>query len=201
MTVSHFIRRTHLYLGLSLLPWVFMYGISSLPFTHGQYFQQRDEAKKLPLWNLRFERPLDVPVPTEREEMKAFGRNLLKELGIEGPTFNVNRPNPNTVNIGSSSFLHATRVVYAVDKKKVTVEDRRFRIEQMLAGMHTRAGYEQDGFLQDSWGFMVDAACVGMVLWVLTGFYMWWGVAGHRAWGWVAILAGFGSFALFTLKL
>jgi hypothetical protein len=30
---------------------------------------------------------------------------------------------------------------------------------------------------------------------------MWWGVSGHRRWGWLAILAGIGSFALFTLKL
>ena len=32
MTFSHINRRTHLYLGLSLLPWLFMYAISSATF-------------------------------------------------------------------------------------------------------------------------------------------------------------------------
>ena len=34
MTFSHVNRRVHLYLALALLPWFFMYGISSVPFVH-----------------------------------------------------------------------------------------------------------------------------------------------------------------------
>ena len=48
MTFSHLNRRLHLYLGLALLPWFFMYGISSVPFAHNQFFEQRDAAKGLP---------------------------------------------------------------------------------------------------------------------------------------------------------
>ena len=53
MTFSHFNRRLHLYLGLALLPWFFMYAISSVPFAHNQFFEQRDAARGLPLWTLR----------------------------------------------------------------------------------------------------------------------------------------------------
>ena len=49
MTFSHLNRRVHLYLGLALLPWFFMYGISSLPFAHNQFFERRDAAKGLPM--------------------------------------------------------------------------------------------------------------------------------------------------------
>ena len=42
MTFPHFNRRLHLYLGLALLPWLFMYGLSSIPFAHTQYFERRD---------------------------------------------------------------------------------------------------------------------------------------------------------------
>ena len=55
MTFSHLNRRTHLYLGLALLPWFVMYGISSVPFAHNQVFEQRDRAKGLPQWTLRAE--------------------------------------------------------------------------------------------------------------------------------------------------
>ena len=60
MTFSHLNRRVHLYAGLALLPWFFMYGISSVPLAHNEFFQRRDAAKGLPQWTLRSERALDV---------------------------------------------------------------------------------------------------------------------------------------------
>jgi hypothetical protein len=201
MTVSHFNRRLHLYLGLVLLPWLFMYGVSSIPFAHNQYFQQRDEAKKIPLWTVRLEQPLDVTVPESPAALREFGRSLLQKLGVEAPNFGVNRPNPRTVNIYVFSFRRASRVVYAIDQKKVTVEDRRFRFDQFLTGFHARGGFEQDGFLQKSWGVVVDAVALAMVLWIATGIYLWWGVPGQRRWGWLALLSGAGSFLVFAVCL
>src|SRR5688572_15342583 len=97
MTAPHFLRRLHLYLGLVLLPWLFMYGISSVPFTHNPYFQARDAAKGLPLWTPRFERPFDAPVPTEPEARREFGRALLAQVGLSSANFGVYAPNPNTL--------------------------------------------------------------------------------------------------------
>lgn len=201
MTLSLFNRRLHLYLGLCLLPWFFMYGISSIPFAHGQYFQKRDEAGQVPLWKVRLQRPLDRPVPEDPIALREFGRAVLQEVGISAPNFGVGRPNRNTVNIYAFSFLKSTRVVYAIDQKKVTVEDRRFRFDQFLTGMHARGGFEQDGILQRSWGILVDLVSVAFVLWIVSGLYLWWGVPGHRRWGWLAILSGAGSFLVFALGL
>ena len=38
MTLNLILRRTHIYLALFLLPWFGMYGISSLPFSHPEWF-------------------------------------------------------------------------------------------------------------------------------------------------------------------
>jgi hypothetical protein len=201
MKISHFNRRLHLYLGLCLLPWLFMYGVSSIPFAHGQFFQKRDEAKKLPLWTVRLQQPLDRPVPDDPVALRAFGRALLNDLGVEAPNFGVNRPNPKTLNVYAFSFRQSTRVVYALDQKKVTVEDRRFRFDQFLTGWHARGGFEQEGWPQKSWGVVVDLVAVAMVVWILSGFILWWGLPVARGWGWVAILSGAGSFAIFALCL
>jgi hypothetical protein len=198
---SHLNRRLHLYLGLFLLPWLFMYGVSSIPFAHSQYFQQRDEAKKMPLWTTRLQQPLELPVPDSPAALREFGRAVLQKAGVEAPNFGVNRPNPGTVNIYVFSFLRASRVVYSVDQKKVTVEDRRFRFDQFLTGFHARGGFEQDGLLQKSWGVLVDVVVVAMVLWIATGVYLWWGVPGHRRWGGLALISGAASFLVFTLCL
>jgi hypothetical protein len=201
MTISHFCRRLHLYLGLALLPWFLMYGVSSIPFAHGQFFQKLDEARGVPLWQLRSERPYDAPVPENREALLEFGRKLLKELGIEGPNFSVYRANRTTLNVGSYSFLKSTRVVYSLDRKKLTVEDRRFRFDQLLTGMHARGGFERDGFLSKSWGVMVDLVCAAFLIWIGTGLYLWWGLPGHHGWGAVALATGTAVFLLFTLRL
>jgi hypothetical protein len=203
MTFNHFNRRTHLYLGLFLLPWLFMYGISSVPFAHSSFFDRRDAAKGLPLWTLRAEHTVDLPVPGDDGEkaLRSLGTALLEKAGIHGTSFGVYRQSPTQVNVYSYSFWNSTQLKYFPDQKKLTVEDRRFRWDQFLTGMHGRGGFEQEGLLQNSWSLVVDLVCVAIVLWVASGLYMWWAIPGHRRWGVAAILGGAASFLFFTMRL
>ena len=203
-TFSHINRRLHLYLALALLPWFFMYGISSVPFAHNQFFERRDAAKGLPLWTLRLERTVDVSVPEDPAALRAFGASLLTAAGIsntEAVNYGVYRQNPNQVNVYVYSFWKSTQMKYFDDRNRLTVEDRRFRWEHFLTGMHARGGFEHGGLLQRSWSVVVDLVCIGIVLWIATGLYMWWGVPASRRWGWAAIGAGTVSFLLFTMRL
>jgi len=197
-------RRLHLYLGLALLPWLFMYGISSVPFAHNQFFEERDRAKGLPMWTLRAERTVDLPVPDDPRELRRLGAALLAEAGVADvarTNFGVYRQSPSQINVYSYSFWKSTQLKYFVDQKKLTVEDRRFRWDHFLTGMHARGGFEQEGVLQRSWSVVVDLVCLSIVVWIATGLYMWWGVPGSRWWGMAAIAAGVGSFLLFTARL
>jgi hypothetical protein len=201
MTFTHFNRRLHLYLGLALLPWLFMYGISSIPFAHNQYFERRDAAKGLPMWTLRATRTVDAAIPEDPRQLRAFGASLLQQAGITADTYGAYRQTASQVNVYVYSFWKSTQLKYFADQKRLTVEDRRFRWDQFLTGMHARGGFEQDGLLQRSWSVVVDLVCIAIVLWIATGLYMWWGVPGSRRWGWLALLAGSASFILFTLQL
>ena len=204
MTFSHVNRRLHLYLALALLPWFFMYGISSLPFAHNQFFEQRDRAKGLPLWTLRSAHAVDLPVPEDPAELRRLGVALLELAGIADTsrtTFGVYRQSATQINVYSYTFWKSTQLKYFVDQKKLIVEDRRFRWDHFLTGMHARGGFEQDGVLQHSWSIVVDLVCLAIVLWIATGLYMWWGVPGSRRWGFVAIGAGLVSFVVFTMRL
>lgn len=201
MTFAHFNRRLHLYLGLTLLPWLFMYGISSVPFAHNQFFERRDAAKGLPLWTLRTAYTIDVPVPDEPRALRSLGAVLLARAGIENTNYGVYRQSPTQVNVYSYSFWKSTQLKYFVDQKRVTVEDRRFRWDSFLTGMHARGGFEQEGMLQNSWSAVVDLVCLAIILWIASGVYMWWGLPGSRRWGGVAIVAGCVSFVVFALRL
>jgi hypothetical protein len=201
VTFTHFNRRLHLYMGLALLPWFFMYGISSIPFAHNQYFDRLDAAKNLPLWTLRAERTIDLEIPDDPAALRKLGASLLEEAGIEGTSFGAYRQSATQVNVYSYSFWKSTQLKYFSDQKRLTVEDRRFRWDHFLTGMHARGGFEQDGLLQLSWSVVVDCVSIGIVLWIASGLYMWWGLPAHRRWGWLAILGGAATFLVFTLRL
>jgi hypothetical protein len=208
MTFSHFNRRVHLYVGLVLLPWFFMYGLSSVPFAHSQYFDARDAAKKLPLWTLRADRIVDVPVPgagadgqIDERALRSFGARLLDEAGISGTSFGTYRQTPNQINVYSYSFWNSTQLKYYLDAHRLTVEDRRFRWDHFLTGMHARGGFEDERLFVRSWSIVVDLVCAGMIVWVASGLVMWWTLPGHRRWGLVAIAAGTLSFLLFAMRL
>ena len=204
MTFAHLNRRLHLYLGLALLPWFLMYGISSIPFAHAPYFDARDAAKKRPLWTTRMDRIVDVEVPSEGADehaMRSFGARLMREAGLEGTSFGVYRQSPHQINVYAYSFRQSTLLKYAVDARRLVVEDRRFRWDHFFTGMHARGGFEDERWIVRSWSVVVDLVVIGMIVWVASGLYMWWGVRGHRRWGWLAIAAGTATFVLFTMRL
>jgi len=57
-------RRTHLYLGLLLIPWMLIYALSTFVFNHGEHFRPSRAAEPLwlPLWekDYAFDAPADT---------------------------------------------------------------------------------------------------------------------------------------------
>jgi hypothetical protein len=201
MPFSHFNRRLHLYLGLALLPWFFMYGVSSIPFAHAGVFQALDARKGLPLWTTSGEGTFDAPVPDDPEGLRALGSALLERAGLRDRSYGVYRASPAQINVFAFTFWKHTQIRYFPEKRTYTVEDRRFRWDQFLTGLHARGGFEQQGALVRSWSVLVDIVQVAILMWIATGLVMWWPLRGHRLWGLVAIAAGTISFAVFTLGL
>jgi len=190
-------RRTHLYLALFLLPWFLLYGISSIPFSHGQYFEELDKAKKLPLYT-KVEERLNYAMPPT-EDLKAFGDQIVKDTNLSG-NYGAYRQGPNRIDVYIYTFWQSMQVKCFLDERRILVEKRRFRWDHFLTGMHAKGGFEQGG-VSDAWAVLVDLTSVGMLLWVLTGLIMWWRIPSTRKWGWVALAAGFLTFALFIARL
>ena len=198
MTYQHINRRLHLYLALFLLPWFLMYGVSSLPFAH-QYFDEQDKAKGLPTWTKRFERDYSIEIPSEGG-LRAVGAKIMQDNGLDG-AYGAYRQGPNQVNVYVYTFWRSTEVKYLINEKKLMAEDRRFRWDHFLTGMHAKGGFEQEGALHTFWSVLVDVVCLGMLLWVITGVTMWWKLPSTRLWGWVAVVSGVGAFGVFLARL
>jgi hypothetical protein len=175
-----------------LLPWFLTYGASSWPFSHPGY--------AAPQWTLRVDRPYELDAPPGADLRRLCGQ-VLADLGLTGVCSANRLPNGRQINIYRPNFLHPTRITYYIDQKRLTLEDRGLLWPQFLTSLHARGGFEHDDVLQDAWGLTVDIVCVGMILWIATGLYMWWQLPSCRAWGWLALAGGAGSFALFMARL
>ncbi len=201
MTYSHLNRRVHLYLGLFLTPWVLMYAVSSIPFAHNVFFEQRDKALNLPLWTKTFEGAYDLgPIP-EAGSLRPLAAKVARDFRLQDESFGAYRPNPQQLIVYVHTFWRATQLRYYVNEKRIVVERRRFRWEHFLTGMHARGGFEDHRFFPVAWSLVVDLVCLGFLLWIVSGIYMWWSLPGLRNWGWVAVVGGMLSFILFLWRL
>ncbi len=194
MTFDHINRRVHLYLALFLLPWFAMYGISSLTIHHRSLF--RPEAE--PDWTPVFDRPYSLHLDPS-SELDAMASAIMREAGFSGP-FRATQPSPEKIEIRRNSFWSTTKVVYNIPEQRLVATQQRFAVDQFLVRMHVRAGFH--GHLGSNlWAYTIDLVCVGFLLWVFSGLYMWWKVRRTRKWGMIALAAGGLSFAAFLASL
>jgi hypothetical protein len=197
MKFHHFNRRSHLYLGLFLMPWFFLYGLSSIPFSHPAW--GRAVYGEAPQWTVLFERPYELPLAPDGD-LREIGAVLSKEAGIQG-TYGAYRPNPNRINVYVHTFWDANQISYDIPGKKLRAETRHFRWDHWLTGFHARGGFQHENFMNDAWAVIVDIVCVGFLVWVGSGLYMWWHLKKQRNWGWLALGSGVASFIIFLLTL
>jgi hypothetical protein len=193
-------RRTHLYLGLFLMPWLLMYGLSSFIIIHQSWFR----ADKSLAWETLFEKPYGRPVSSQgvnnEPDLRAAAQEILKDCNLEG-AFWVDKPNPDTLHIDRFSFWDSTRLTYSMKDQKLKVERQHMRVPQAIVRMHFRGGYGQPSFWDKFWGLLVDVACVGIIVWIASGLLMWWRLPRFRAWGAIAVGGGALSFLLLIWTL
>lgn len=201
MTFPHLNRRTHLYLGLFLTPWVLMYAVSSIPFSHNAYFEERDRAKGIPLWTQIHAGPYDLGAIPESGPLRPLGAPVVRDFHMEDSSFGVYRAGPNQLNIYVHTFWKSIQFKYDIEKKWIVGEQRRFRFEHFLTGMHARGGFEDGRFFPILWAVVVDLVCLAFLIWIASGIYMWWSLPGLRRWGTVALAGGIFSFACFLMFL
>jgi len=183
-------RRTHLYLGLVLMPWLLMYGLSSFIIIHQAWFG----LDKPPQWEPLYEKEYHRPISNEAD-LRATVQQILRDCNLEG-AFWTDKPNPDTLNIDRFSFWNSTRLTYSIKDQKLKVERQRMKVPQGVIRMHFRGGYLQPTFWDKFWGLLVDTACIGIIIWIVSGLVMWWRLPRLRSWGAIAVGGGLLSFLL-----
>jgi hypothetical protein len=190
-------RRTHLYLGMLLVPWVLIYALSTVALNHAETFRpHRTEGR---LWLSDWEKDYAIDLPTGAEALRATAARILADQGVKG-AFGVQRQGPR-LNINVPNFLQPARFVYDSEGKKLRREKRSFSAVELLVRLHERTGYGRGGFLNNLWAFFVDLFCVTTLVWIGTGLYLWWKLANTRVWGFAAIGGGAATIVMLLLSV
>ncbi len=192
-------RRAHLYLGLFLMPWLLMYGVSSFIVIHQAWFSSDQPGREV-LFEKAYSRPVDLQGANNSPELRAAAQEILKECNLEG-AFWVDKPGPDRLHVERFTFRDSISLTYFAKDQKLKAERQLMRLSQLPQRMHFRGGYGQPGFGNKFWGLLVDVACVGILIWVASGLVMWWRLARFRAWGAVAVVGGILSFVLLVWRL
>ena len=195
---SKFLRRSHMYLALFLIPWILIYALSTMAMNHRQFFTKRGDSP------VRFEKESEQTY-TGTFPLQAAARQmalqLLKGLNLEGTFIVQGKPEGERITILRHDPIFPRRITFTPKSGLLVVERQVFSAHTFLERMHRRRGYQHDRLLEDAWAISVDVVIAAIVFWALSGVWMWWELRATRMWGGACLMLGVGLFGLFLFSI
>lgn len=196
-------RKLHYYLGLYLLLFLWLFAFTGLLLNHSswkfaQFFPNRKISK--------FERSIEAPAPApDLDQAKA----LMRQLGIEGEiAWSAARSDSTRLDFNATrpGLIYQIQADLKQGQAKVTFTE--YNGWGIMRTLHTFVGASpddprnsRDWVITTVWAFSMDAVAAGVVIMILSSFYMWWGLKDKRKPGLVALALGIAVCGLFIFAL
>lgn len=191
---SRLVRRLHMYLALFLFPWMLMYALSTMAMNHRDLFADAPPA------TYEKERELIYDGVVPDAPLRLASTMLLESLRMNG-VHTVVRRDDGAMVITRNSVVTPRRLIYTPADRRLVIERMPARSNVILERFHRRRGYATGYAMDTLWAASVDLVIGAMLIWALSGLWMWWGMKATRATGLLSAAAGAGLFVLYLLKL
>lgn len=192
-------RRTHMYAALFLTPWVLMYALSTIVMNHREEFKEH-YGGALVKWEYEKEQPYEGKFAPDTDA-RFMSEQIMRDLHFDG-NFNVSMSkNRQKLTIVRTHPVTPRRITYSLTESSLLIEKQEFHTQPFLESLHRRRGFQSMFLLDNLWGAVVDTVIVAMVLWTLSGLWMWWEMKSTRLTGSVFLTSGLVLFALFLFTL
>lgn len=198
MSFSIVLRRIHMYFALFLTPWILMYALAVIGVNHRDFFMTSVPPGSQ--FELEMERVYTAAFSSDAEPELIAGQ-ILADLDLEGTNVVRHNKEQGSYTIIRSNPITPRRITYTPAEEKLVVEKRLLGTVGILADLHHRAGYRSEQVMSDVWAFFVDLNIIGMIIWVLSGIWIWWKIWMTRRWGLISILIGCGLFGFFLITI
>jgi len=196
-------RKLHYYLGLYFLFFLWLFAFTGLLLNHpgwtfAEFWPNRRQSG--------FERQIQAPPPGGDLER---ARDLMRQLGIRGEIeWTATRPEPNAFDFQVSRPGHIFEVKADFRMRRVTVHRIDLNAWGVMHVLHTFTGVRmedprngRDWILTTVWALAMDAFAVGLIVMVLSSFYMWYCLKQKRRLGALLLALGFLTCGLFVVGL
>ena len=196
-------RRLHYYLGLYLLFFVWLFAFTGLLLNHSQW-------RFAEFWDTRqqtaFEHDIVAPAPADD---LAEARDIMRQLGIKGEIdWTTTRDNDRRFDFRVSRPGHIFDIKTDLALNKASIHRTDLNAWGVIRILHTFTGVrlddarnKRDWVVTSVWAWTMDAVAAGLILMVLSSFYMWYGLRQKRRLGAIVLLFGFLSCGLFCIGL
>jgi hypothetical protein len=183
-----------MYLGLFLAPWMTMYALSTIVFNHWESLSR--------LYGGQMERFVRG---REQAYYRTFARGtspsamaeqILEDLHLSGD-FRLENSAQGQLVIWRLDPFQPRRITWKAAEGTIVVEKQVFRAATFLTALHARVGYGNQDRVANLWAVGVDLSILATLLWIFSGFWMWWELRVTRRWGLFCALLGVVLFALF----
>jgi len=192
-------RRTHMYLALFLSPWMLMYALSTIVMNHREQFKEH-YGGALVKWDKEMEQQYQGKF-TPDADARFMGAQIMRDLQFDG-NFNVNMSKDRRkLTILRTDPVTPRRITYSLTDGDLLVEKQQFRAQPFLESLHRRRGFQSAFLLDDLWGVVVDAVIVAMVIWIMSGLWMWWELKVTRLTGAMFMVSGLALFTMFLFTI
>lgn len=158
-----FIRRTHLFTGLLVLQFLLMYFVTGYIVFHEERFHRGEPTRSSTSLTLAGMPPASDP---------AFVGRLASVLDVRGKLDRSERAKDGSWKYVWSRPGHRYEAVVSATGDKATVTTTRGGIVALIHGLHRQHGYG-GGVLYDAWAVVYDVAAVSLILFALSGIYLW----------------------------
>lgn len=196
-------RRLHYYLGLYLLFFVWLFSFTGLLLNHSQW-------KFAEFWETRLQSDTEQeirPPPPAGDLVQA--RDLMRQLGLRGEIdWTTTRSDPSRLDFRVSRPGHIYEVKTDLARKKAAVHTIELNGWGVIRILHTFTGVRlddsrnaRDWLLTSIWSWSMDAVAVGLILMVLSSYYMWFELPQKRKLGALVLALGLFTCAMFCVGL
>lgn len=189
--MDKWIRKIHIYAGLLVFAHLAIYGIAGLVAT----FQRSLERPKTPN-SVRFVPFSPPPSATDKQVAALVFETLKLPLTRPMPDWFLRRTPENHLLLDFYNINGIYRVVVLEDEGKLRVEDIRNSTWLFLEDVHaaTLADRESPPLVR-AWAYWNEAGIWCLILFCLSGLYLWLSSRPKLRWAWVSLVCGLFSFA------
>ncbi len=193
------LRRIHMYLGLFLMPWVIVYGLSAIVMNHLPFFRDW-YGKDWGRFVVDNQTTWDNPLPAGADA-QAVASAILQDLNLDGAHWINARRNGSRITIHRNGVIYPRRITYSPADGRIIIERQVFQWPLFLRRLHVRRGYGT-GYLADNvWALVVDLFIAAALAWGGTGLWTWYKMKKTRTWGALCAAVGCVLFAVFLVTI